>query len=215
MAYYFPEGSKFYFSTTLAAAKTVTLATNANPTVLTSTAHGFVDNDELLFTSGWEDATDSVYKADQLTVDTLSLLGLNTTNTNFFAAGAGTGTLQKVSSWLEIPQVLSINTSGGDARFTTVEPLAKRNSLNVPTGFNPMSMTLTLAHDPAQANYITMLDVSRTLSKAAFKVVLGGGALAYGYGYMSVSEQPSLTRNQVNQVNAAITFLGRFITYAS
>lgn len=215
MAYYFPEGSKVYFSSTLAAVKTVTAVTNASPAVATSVAHGYVDGDELLFTSGWEDATDSVFKADQLTVDTVALLGLNAANTSFFASGTGAGTLQKVSSWVEMPQVLGISTSGGDARFTTIDLLAKRNSINVPTGFNAMSMTVTLAHDPANANYLSMLDLARGLSKVAFKLVLSGGAVAYGYGYLSISEAPQLNRNQVNQVSGAITFLGRFMSYAS
>ena len=52
MSYNSPEGSKFYFSTTFAAAKTVTAASNANPAVLTSVAHGYSDGDEFLFTSG-------------------------------------------------------------------------------------------------------------------------------------------------------------------
>ena len=215
MAYYFPEGSKVYFTNTFAAAKTVSAATNADPAVLTATAHGYADNDELLFTSGWEDATDMVFKADQLSTDTLSLLGLDTTNTSFYPAGSGTGTLKKLSNWVEVPQVLGVSTSGGDARFTTIDLLAKRNSINVPTGFNATSMTLTLAHDPANANYQSMLDISRGLSNVAFKLVLSGGAVMYGYGYLSVSEAPQLNRNQVNQVQAAITFLGRPMSYAS
>jgi hypothetical protein len=85
----------------------------------------------------------------------------------------------------------------------------------VPTGFNAMSINVTLGHDPSSANYQTMLDISRTLSKVAFKMVLSGGAVAYGFGYMSVSEAPQLNRNQANQVNAAITLLGRFISYAN
>jgi hypothetical protein len=215
MAYYFPEGSKFYFSNTLAAAKTVTAVSNASPAVATSTAHGFADGDELLFTSGWEDATDSVFKADQLTADTFGILGLNAVNTSFYPTGSGAGTVQKVSNWQEIPQVLTISTNGGDARFTTIEPLAKRNSINVPTGFNAMSISVTMGHDPANANYIAMVDIARGLSKVAFKMVLSGGATAYGYGYMSVNEAPSLNRNQANQVTAALTFLGRFMSYAS
>jgi hypothetical protein len=214
MAYYFPEGSKFYFSKTFAAAKTVSAITNANPAVVTSTAHGYVDGDEILLTSGWEDATDTVFRVDQLTVDTFSLLGLNSVNLNYYPAGSGAGEARKVSTWVEIPQVLGISTSGGDARFTTISPLAKRNDINVPTGFNAMSINVTLGHDPANANYQQMLDISRTLEKVAFKMVLSGGAVAYGYGYMSVSEAPQLNRNQANQVNAAITLLGRFMSYA-
>lgn len=215
MSYYFPEGSKFYFSNTFASAKTITALTNANPAVASSTAHGYVDNDELLLTSGWEDATDTVFKADQLTADTFSLLGLDATNTSFYPAGSGTGTAQKISTWTEIPQVLTISTQGGDARFTTISPLAKRNAINVPTGFNPTSINLTLGHDPANANYATMLGISRNLSKVAFKMVLSGGAVTYGYGYMSVSESPALNVNNANTVNAAITLLGRAMSYAS
>ena len=58
-----------------------------------------------------------------------------------------------------------------------------------------------------------MLDISRTLEKVAFKMVLSGGAVGYGYGYMNVAEAPQLNRNQANQVNASITLLGRFMSY--
>jgi len=215
MAYAFPEGSKFYFSQTFAAAKTLSAMTNASPTVATSVAHGYVDSDELLLTSGWEDATDTVYKADQLTADTFSLLGLDTTDLGFYAAGGGANsTAQKISGWVEIPQVLTISTSGGDPRFTTISPLARRNSINVPTGFNPTSITLTLGHDASNANYQTMLGISRALRKVAFKMVLSGGSTTYGYGYMAVSEAPSLNVNQANQVTAALTMLGRAMSYA-
>lgn len=216
MAYAFPEGAKFYFSQTFAAAKTLATMSNANPTVAGSVAHGYVDNDELLLTSGWEDATDTVFKADQLTADTFSLLGLNTLNTGFFAPGGGaSSTTQKISGWTEIPQVLTISSTGGDARFTTINPLARRNAINVPTGFNPTNITLGLGHDAANANYLVMLDISRTLAKVAFKLQLSGGAVSYGYGHMVVSEMPSLNVNQANQVTCAMALLGRSISYAS
>jgi hypothetical protein len=213
MSYFFPEGSKFYFSTTFASAKTITALTNANPAVATSVAHGYSDLDEILLSSGWEDATDTVFQVDQLTADTFEIEGLNSVDTNFYAAGTGTGTAQKISGWTEIPQVLTIATQGGDARFTTISPIARRNSINVPTGFNPTSISLTLGHDPANANYKTMLGISRALTKVAFKMVLSGGSVTYGYGYMSVSEAPSLNVNQANTVSAAISLLGRAISY--
>lgn len=92
MALYFPEGSSQQFSQTFASAKTINALTNANPAVATSVAHGYNTGDEILITSGWEDATDSVYKITVLTADTFSITGLDTTNTGFFPAGTGTGT---------------------------------------------------------------------------------------------------------------------------
>lgn len=215
MAYFFPEGSRFSFSRTFAAPKTVSGISNGNPALATSTAHGFVDGDEILLVSGWEDATDTVYRIDQQSVDNFQLLGLNSTNTDFYPAGTGTGTASKISNFQEIPQVLTISTTGGDPRFTTISPIARRNSINVPTGFNATSITLTLGHDPANATYQEMLDISRSLEKVAFKMVLAGGAAVYGYGYLNVAETPSLNVNQANQVTCALTMLGRTMSYAT
>lgn len=213
MSYFFPEGSSQQFSQTFASAKTITALTNANPAVATSTAHGYTTGDEILLTSGWEDATDTVYKVTVIDANSFSIQGLDTSNTSFFPAGTGTGTAQKISGWTTIPQVLTINASGGDARFTDVNPLAKRNGIKIPTGFNATSITLSLAHDASQANYITMQGISRNLSKVAFKQVISGGSVTYGYGYMSVSEFPKLNNNQVNTVDAAITVIGRSMSY--
>lgn len=214
MAYNFPEGSKFQFSpiSSFASAKTISALTNANPAVATSTAHGYSTNDEFLLISGWEDATNSVYRATSIDANSFSVQGLNTTNTTYFGAGTGTGTAQKISTWTDIPQVLTINSQGGDAKFTEVQLLAARNGIKIPTGFNASSVTLDLAHDPQLAAYQTMIDLSRTFTKCAFRVV-GAGGTAYSFGYMVVSEVPTMQAGQVNKVQCTIAALGRVISY--
>jgi len=213
MAYSLPEGSSQQFSNTLAAAKTITAITNANPAVATCTAHGYTTGDEIMLSSGWEDATDSVYKIESVDANSFKILGLDTTNTSFFPTGSGGGTAQKLSAWTAIPQVLTISASGGDARFTDVNPLAKRNGIRIPTGFNATSVTLSLGFDATTPAYKTMVGISRSLSKVAFKQVLSGGSVQYGWGYLTVSEFPKLNNNQVNTVDAALTFLGRTMSY--
>jgi hypothetical protein len=213
MSLYFAEGSSQQFSQTFASAKTITSLTNASPAVATSVAHGYTTGDEILLVTGWEDLTNTVVKVNVLTADTFSLTGIDTSNVSFFPSGSGVGTAQKISGWTAIPQVLTISGSGGDARFTDVQLLAKRNALKIPTGFNAVSVTMTLAHDPAQAAYITLQGISRNLSQVAFKQVVSGGAVTYGYGYISVSEMPKLNNNQVNTVDAAMTVIGRAISY--
>ena len=118
----------------------------------------------------------------------------------------------KISGWTDIPQVIGINSSGGDAKFTDVQLLAARNGIKIPTGFNASSITLDLAHDPALAGYITMLGISRTFTKVAFRVV-GAGGTAYSYGYMVVSEVPQKAAGSVDKVTCSITALGRTISY--
>lgn len=212
MAFNFPEGAKFQFSTTFASAKSITALTNANPAVATSTAHGYVDGDEILLISGWEDATNTVYQVDQQDANTFDIDGLDSSNTSFFAPGSGTGTAQLVSGWSDIPQVMTISNSGGDTKFTDVQLLASRQGIKIPTGFNAVTTTLTLAHDPANVTYKAMLGISRTSTKCAFRIIAGGGT-SYGYGYLSVSEVPSMQTGQVNQVQCAISMLGRLISY--
>lgn len=214
MAYAFPEGAQILFSQTFATAKTITALTNANPTVATSTAHSFADNSEILLASGWEDATDSVFRTGAIDANSFQVKGLNTTNTGFYVPAAGIpASAQLISNWVSIPQVLTIDTQGGDPKFTTISPLARRNDINVPVGFNATSTTLTLGHDPSNANYQTMVDISRSLTKVAFKLLLSGGGVSYGYGYMSVSEVPKLNKGSANSVSASFTFLGRTISY--
>ena len=213
MAYSLPEGSSQQFSNTLAAAKTITAITNANPAVATCTGHGYTTGDEIMLSSGWEDANDSVYKIESVDSNSFRILGLDSTNTSFFPAGSGGGSAQKLSAWTAIPQVLTISASGGDARFTDVTPLAKRNGIRIPTGFNATSVTLSLGFDATTPAYKTMVGISRSLSKVAFKQVLSGGSVQYGWGYLNVSEFPKLNNNQVNTVDAALTFLGRTMSY--
>ncbi len=213
MAYSLPEGSSQQFSNTLAAAKTITAITNANPAVATCTGHGYTTGDEIMLSSGWEDANDSVYKIESVDSNSFKILGLDSTNTSFFPAGSGGGSAQKLSAWTAIPQVLTISASGGDARFTDVNPLAKRNGIRIPTGFNATSVTLSLGFDATTPAYKTMVGISRSLSKVAFKQVLSGGSVQYGWGYLNVSEFPKLNNNQVNTVDAALTFLGRTMSY--
>lgn len=215
MAYYFPEGSRLYYSATFASAKTVSAVSNAAVAVATSTSHGYVDGDILLFNSGWEDANETLWKADQQDANTFQLLGLNSSSTTFYPAGSGVGTTQLVSSWVEMPQVLNIVANGGDPRFATIEPLARRNAISQFIGFNPTSLTITLGHDPTNATYQAMLDLSRVGTRVAFKLVGGTAGVSYGYGQMAVSEIPRMQRGQANQVDVAITLGGRLIGYAS
>lgn len=213
MAYSLPEGSSQQFSNTLASAKTVTAITNANPAVATCTGHGYTTGDEIMLSSGWEGATDSVYKIESVDSNSFKILGLDSTDTSFFPTGSGGGSAQKLSAWTAIPQVLTINANGGDARFTDVNPLAKRNGIRIPTGFNATTVTLSLGFDATTPAYKTMVGLSRSLSKVAFKQVLSGGSVQYGWGYLTVSEFPKLNNNQVNTVDAALTFLGRTMSY--
>lgn len=213
MSYFLPEGSKIYMSSGFAAAKAVSAVSNANPAVATSTAHGYVDNDEVLFSSGWEDANDTIWRVDQSDANTHSFLGLDASDTAWFAAGGGVGNTYKVSGWTELTQWLDVQAQGGDARIVNIEPIGKRNAIAMPAGFNATQINLTFGYDPALASQLAMIAASRTLAKRGFKMNIAGGGTAYFYGHISLSEMPQIQRGQPLSIQASVAVLGRFISY--
>lgn len=212
MSYKNSVGAAFYLSQTFASPKSVTVATNANPSVMTSVGHGFVDGDELLYLGGWELANNSVFKADQLTVDTLSPLRLNSLNTNSYAPGGGLGTLQKISNWIEIPQVLSFDPSGGKGKFMTFRPVKSQRDMTLPDGFEAVQINFEIGHDPGLANWQTLLDIGQLQTLVAYKCVIGS-TVTYAYGYFMMNEQWKKGQSGVNVVDAMFSAQGQTITY--
>lgn len=215
MAYYFPEGTKVYYSVTFAGAKTISAVTNASPAVATSTSHGYSDLDPILLLSGWEDATNTVWEVDSQTADTFNITGLDSTSTTYYPAGSGTGTAQKVSTWVEVPQILTINSTGGGPKYGTVSPLAARNDIKTPLGFEASSIDLEIGYDPANAVQVAMAGIARAFTKVALKLVVPGGGRIYGYGNLMLSEVPKLSKGNAITKPASISFDGRMVSYGA
>lgn len=221
MAYSFADGSRFFIGDGFGASVAISSISNDDPAVVTTgTTHGFSSNDEILIDSEWDDISGGVYLAKDASGSSFTLggdPGIDTSNTDFYPAGAnaGAGSAKKVSTWVEIGQVLSISSSGGDPRFVEIAPLAKRNATQVPVGFNPQSIDIEVGYDPTMTSYKKMLAAARTLTPLPFRMQLAGGIRGYGYGYISVSELPLLDRDQPNRVNASIALLGKFIGYGA
>ncbi len=213
MSYFFPEGSKFFFSNTFATAVAIASLSNAAMAVAGAVGHGYVDGDELLVAlrlgrchrHGLQGrpADGGHFRPGRSRHDRHQLLpGWHRWRHR-----------ARLSAWTEIPQILTINSQGGSV-FTAVKPLSRRNGFQVPVGSNPESVNIVMGHDASNANYKSMLAISRRLSKCAFKQVISGGAVTYGYGYSAyVTERPSMNNDQPNSVTAAISVIGRTISY--
>jgi len=213
--YYFPEGSKVYYSVTFATAKTVSAISNASPAVATATSHGYSDADPVLLASGWEDANDTVFEVDQLSADTFGVLGLDSTDTDWFAAGTGTGEAMKISSWVEVPQLISLTSTGGGPRYGTVDPIGRRNAIKQIIGFEPSSLDLSLGYDAANATQQALNAISRAFTPVAIKIVIPGGGRVYGYGNIAVSEVPQMSKGNAITISGAISVIGRMIGYGA
>ena len=215
MAYFFPEGTKVFYSATLATAKNLTAVSNASPAVATCVGHAYNDLDPLLSNSGWEDANDSVFEADQLTADTFGITNLDSSSTSWFPSGTGTGTAQKVSDWVEIPQILDISPNGGGVKYGTVAPLGSRNDKKQPIGFEAQGVDLKIGYDATNATIKAMQAITRVFGKVAFKLVVPGGGRIYGYGNLACGEFPEMSKGNAIQLAVGIGFDGRAISYGA
>lgn len=214
--YIFPQGTKVFYSNTLATAKTITLATNASPAVATSVTHGYTDLDPVLYTSSWADANDTVFEVDQLTVDTFGILGLDATNTNVYPVGSGVGTAKKISGWVEIPQILSLSANGGGVKYGTVSPLGSRQDTKQPIGFDAAGLDIKIGYDPTNAVITGMQTLTRVFGKVAVKLVIPGGGRVYGYGNIACNEFPEIgSKDSPIQLSVGIGFDGRAISYGA
>ena len=65
------------------------------------------------------------------------------------------------------------------------------------------------AGNAGEASYFN----TNSLVDVASVVAAGGGGTTYGYGYMIVSEAPSMAIGQPNKVTCALSLIGRSISY--
>lgn len=215
MSYYTAVGSKVLYSTTFGPKKTVTGITNTDPAVASSIGHGITNGQMALLLNGWDDANEAVWKAENVAANTLQLGGLDASDTDMYPSGSSSaGSLQVVTDWQEIGQILEINPNGGGVRNITVSPLARRNAFNLPAGFEAAGMDLVLGYDPARVDQKNMEKLSRKLgAKIAFQIILPGGAKIFAYGTMSKSGIPQIASQDVIKVNLSINFNGMVTSY--
>ena len=214
MSYDTSVGVAYYISQTFASAKTLTIVSNANPALATSVGHGYSDNDEVLYEGGWERANNGVFKVDQQSADTFLIKGLNSSSITLYTAGGGLGTTKKISSWIEIPQILGVTPEGGDPRYIDVNPVKLLQGFKLNAGFNPASISWEIGFDSALTDWDTLLDISRNQTAVAYKRVKGTKA-TYGYGFFSLSEQPQDASGAVVTVRATFSAQGPLISYAT
>lgn len=216
MAYTFPQGTKVFYSNTLATAKTITATTNASPAVASATAHGYTDGDPIKFAGSWADANDTVFEVDQLSADTFSMLGLDATDTNVYPSGSGAGTAQKISSWVEVPQILSLQGTGGGVKYGTISPIGSRQDTKQPIGFEASGLDIKIGYDASNAVITAMQSLTRVFGKVAVKLVLPGGGRVYGYGNIACGEFPEIgSKDSPIQLSVGIGFDGRAISYGA
>lgn len=208
-----PNGALIAIASGYGGALSVTILTNANPAVATSTAHGLVNGDFVEVTSGWSRLTDKVVRVSGVTANTFNLEAIDSTLTSIYPAGTGLGSVRKVTGYTQLGQILSSASSGGEQQFLEYQFLESDSQKKIPTFKSASGLTFSVADDTAQAGYVIASAANDDRLKRAVKITLpSAGVLSYN-AYISINKTPSLTVNELMAIEATMSLLAEPVRY--
>lgn len=213
MAFRLPNGSTFDFAATYSDDVTITAISNANPAVATATGHPFTLGDIVVVTTGWTKLTGRAFKVGAVTADTFVLTGVNTTSTQAYPAGVSAGSAKSVETWVNIPQITEVASSGGEQQFYQFGFLEEDEDRQIPTTKSPSTLTLTVADDPSQP-YVPVVEAADELKEERIqRLNLVNGDIILYNSIASITNTPSLTRNQIMVRTITLAQQGRVTRY--
>ena len=211
-----PTGSTFYVASTIAATKTTTIVTNASEASVTSAAHGYSAGDYVLVTSGWGRLNKRAFRIKTVATDTFVLEGADTSNTTFFPAGQGVGTVAKVSAWTQITTVMNPNTSGGDPKKVTYKFVESDVEYSINDGFTATDYTLELDADSiGGAGYTALKTLTDVQTDTIMRMVTRSGSILLVPCTVALNESVRMADGQINRVVAQFSGNNRAVRYAS
>lgn len=211
-----PTGSTFYIASTIAAAKTTTIVTNASEAVVTSAAHGFSNGDFVLMTSGWGRMNRRAFRVKSVTTDTFVLEGAETSSTTYFPAGTGIGTASKLSTFTQITTVMSPTSSGGEPKNVAYKFIESDVEYNINDGFTATSYAVDLDADAiGTAGYTALKTLTDVQTDTVLKVVTRSGSILLVPCTVALNESVSMQDGQINRVKATFNGNNRAVRYAS
>lgn len=179
----------------LAAAKSMTAISNATEAVATlEAAHGVVENDIILITtSGWQRLARRVVRADSVATNDVTLEDINTTDTTYYPAGTGAGTIQEVSSWTQITQLTrDLQITGGEQQYTDVTTLDDVVDQEIPTRRSPYRVRLPIFFDAALAWVATVRAADAANSILPVRFSFPNGNKIYASAYWRFQDFPTI-----------------------
>jgi len=211
-----PTGSTFYVASTIAAAKTTTIVTNASEAVVTCAAHGYSVGDFVLVTSGWGRLHKRAFRIKTVLTDTFVLEGADTSQTTYFPAGTGVGTVSKVTAFTQITTVMNPSSSGGEPKTVEYKFIESEIAYQINDGFSATSYSLEMDADSiGTAGYTALVNLTNVQTDTILKIVTRSGSIILVPCTVALNEAISFTDGQINKVKAQFSGNNRAVRYAA
>ena len=213
MAFRLPNGSTFDFAEEYGPEVVVTGISNEATAIVTAAGHGFAKDDIIVLTSGWLKLSGRGFKVGEVTADGFELLGVDTTSTLRYPSGVSAGVVRRVEKWVNIPQITEVASSGGEQQFYQFGFLEEDEDRQIPTTKSPSTLTLTVADDPDQP-FVPVVEMADELKEQRLqRLNLVNNDIILYNSIASISNTPSLTRNQLMVRTITLAQQGRVTRY--
>lgn len=207
MAFRLPNGATFDFGATFSAPAVVTAISNAKPAVVTAT-NTFAVGDIVVLNTGWVKATGRPFRVAVATATSVTLEDLDTTNVVKYPAGGGAGTIKKVATWVNIPQITALTSSGGEQQFFTFGFLEEEDDRQIPTTKSPAVLTIVVADDPLLP-YVPVVELAdETNDEMVQRLNMPNGDQIFYNSIASITNTPTTTRNNLMERTITLALQG-------
>lgn len=213
-----PTGTTIAIASAFAAALPVSAASNATECVLSmASTTGLANGDIVEVTSGWGRLNKRAARVKSLAANTsITLEGIDTTNTNFFPTGSGIGSVRKVSTWQTISQITAVSSSGGDPITVDYKYLDSDVRYSINDGFNASGYQLTMDADAiGTAGYTTLRQLTEVQTDTILRVTTRSGQINLVPCTVALNEAVQMNDGQINTVTASLNGNNRLTRYAA
>ncbi len=184
-----PTGTITSVATAFSAAKTVSGISNAAEAVVSATAHGLSNGDIVEITSGWGRLNKRAFRVKGVTTDTFVLEKASTTNTDFYPAGGGAGSVRKATTWVQGDRTLNHSTSGGDPKEVNVKFVESDQEFTINDGFTAIKRTMSMDADMIDTPFYNALrDLTEAQSDTIIQRRARSGAISLIPGKVALNE---------------------------
>lgn len=212
-----PTGATHWLFTSLQAAKTVSGISNAAEAVVTCPAHGYSVGDFVMIYSGWGRLNRRAYRIKTVTdANTFVLEQCDTTNTEFFPGGSGGGSARKALTPVQMSQVLSATSSGGEAKKVNYRYQESDVEFTINDGFNAVTRQMEIDADAiGTPGYNLLRTLTETQADTVVRTILRNGSFTLTPCTVAMNEEVLLQDGQVNRVRVDISGTNRSVRYAA
>ncbi|WDR21536.1 tail fiber protein [Salmonella phage vB_SenS_UTK0006] len=209
-----PNGSQIFVENAREEAKEATNISNADKPVFTVANGGtsYKKGDYIIVvTSDWQKMVDRVLRVVSGEENSVTVEGIDTTDTNVFPSGNVKATFAKITGWSEIPCVQDLGQDGGEQQYYNYQCLSDDQEQQLPTYKSAVSLTYTFAHEYDNPIYPLLRKADESGDVKALRMyVPKAKEMRLWAGVLSFNEIPQTAVNEMETVSLSVSLKGRF-----